>query len=131
MIKTPKALPPLRFDDPNGFPPDYIAPTDFWVEFVTNSSLYGNYGMYDNPIVDQSVASLYQTNNQSVHILQLTIAQKQIYNDAPYAWLFVAELPLVDGSYAYNRHVIGGFFLDEVLGGNSDVPVLNTIFAAA
>jgi peptide/nickel transport system substrate-binding protein len=130
-IQNPSLISPLRFDDPSGYPPDYIAPVDFWTGFVTNASSYGNYGMYNNPTVDKAVNSLIQTNNQTLQLQELTVAQQQIYNDAPYAWLFVANLPLVDGSYAYNTHVIGGFYLDEVLGGSTDGPVLNTVVPAS
>jgi peptide/nickel transport system substrate-binding protein len=129
-IQNPSAISPLRFDDPSGYPPDFIAPADFWTQFVTNASLYGNFGMYDNPTVDQAVTYLHDTNNQTLQLQELTKAQQQIYDDAPYAWLFVANLPLVDGTYAYNTHVIGGFYLDEVLGGTTDGPVLNTVYPA-
>ncbi len=128
---SPTGEGPLRFDDPFGYAPDYVAPTDYWVGFVTNSSYYGNDAIYNNPIVDQAVNALVTSTNTTYVLQQLAIAQQQIYNDAPYAWLFVAQLPLVDGSYAYNKNVIGGFYMDFALGGITDVPLLNTIYPAS
>ncbi len=121
----------LRFDDPFGYSPDYVAPTDYWVGFVTNSSYYGNDAIYNNPVVDSAVSTLVTSSNMSLVLQQLAVAQKQIYNDAPYAWLFAGELPLVDGSYAFNKNIIGSFYMDFALGGITDIPLVNTVTPAS
>jgi len=124
---SPSSEGPIRFDDPFGYSPDYVGPTDYWVGFVTNSSYYGNDAIYNNPVVDNAISRLVSSSNTSLVLQQLTVAQRQVYNDAPYAWLFAGELPLVDGSYAYNKNVIGSFYMDFALGGITDIPLLNTI----
>jgi len=113
------------------FQPDYLAPTDYWGAFVTNASLWGNFEVYNNPVVDQAVQFLAHSNNQTAILQQLAIAQQQIYNDAPVAWLFDAKLMLTGGSYVYNKQTIGGFFFDPNLGGVTQPPVLNTVYPAS
>ena len=66
-------------------------------------------------------------NDQNAIVQRLTEAQTQIYNDAPYAWLFVAQLPLIDGSYAYDINTVHSFYFEPNLIGVTDVPLLNTI----
>ena len=117
----------MRFDDPFGYSPDYVAPTDYWVGFVTNSSYYGNDAIYNNPVVDSAVGTLVSSSNMTLVLQQLAIAQIQVYDDAPYAWLFAGKLPLVDGSYAYNKNVIGSFYMDFALEGITDIPLVNTV----
>ncbi len=113
------------------FEPDYLAPTDYWTAFVTNASNWGNWEIYNNPIVDQAVAFLAHSNNQTAVLQQLKLAQQQIYNDAPVAWLFDAKLILTGGTYAYNKHNVGGFYLDPNLGGVTQPPILNTVYPPA
>lgn len=121
----------LRFDDPSGYAPDYLGPTDYWVGFVTNMSGWGNFGNYNNPVVDQAVSFMIQNTNYTQIVQKLAVAEQQIYNDAPYAWLFECQLPLIDGSPSYNTHVVGGFYLDFNLIGASDIPLLNTVYPAS
>lgn len=133
IVNNSAQLPNLKFDDPSGYAPDYISPTDYWVGFVTNMSGWGNFGSYNNANVD-TIVSNWVTNSYSSNasLLQnLTEAQQQIYNDAPYAWLFLCQLPLIDGSYVYKTNIIGGFYLDYNLIGATDVPLLNTIYPAS
>jgi peptide/nickel transport system substrate-binding protein len=133
IVNNSAQLPNLKFDDPSGYAPDYISPTDYWVGFVTNMSGWGNFGSYNNATVD-SIVSDWVTHNYSSNssvIQNLTVAEQQITNDAPYAWLFLCQLPLIDGSYVYKTSVVGGFYLDYNLIGSSDVPLLNTIYPAS
>jgi peptide/nickel transport system substrate-binding protein len=117
----------LRLDDPTGYAPDYLAPTDYWIGFVTNMSDWGNYGIYNNPTVDSNVAYMIDNTNVSSILQHLAIAQGQIYNDAPYAWLFLWQLPLIDGSYAYNLKSVSSFYWEPTLEGASTIPLINTI----
>jgi ABC-type transport system substrate-binding protein len=121
----------LAFDDPTAWAPDYMAPTDYWTSFVTTFSVYGNYAIYNNTAVDNDVAYMFTHTDQAGIISRLIDAQQRVYNDAPVAWLFATHLPIVDGSYVYKKSVIGGFFLEPNMNGNSDIPILNTIYPAA
>lgn len=113
------------------FEPDYLAPTDYWTAFVTNSSNWGNWEIYNNLIVDQAVQVLAHSNNQTEVLQQLELAQQQIYNDAPVAWLFDAKLILTGGTYVYNKQYVAGFYLDPNLGGVTQPPILNTVYPPA
>jgi peptide/nickel transport system substrate-binding protein len=130
-LSDPSAIAPLRIDDPKGYAPDYLAPTDYWLAFVTNSSTWANWAIYNNPVVDRAGQVMQHSNNNAVILQQMTLGYKQIYDDAPYAWLFVPTTIIDNGSYAYNTQVIGGFYIDWALTGNTDVPLLNTIYPAA
>jgi len=90
--------------------PDYMAPTDYWTAMVTTFSAWGNYAIYNNSIVDNAVRLMYSSNNQTKIIQALTVAQQQIYNDAPYDWLFSPETPFIANSYVYKIGGLGGFY---------------------
>jgi peptide/nickel transport system substrate-binding protein len=111
-----------------GWGPATLTPADYWVTFVSNASLWGNWPGYSNPIVQKCVDSFTQTNNVS-EIQQLcTAAQKQINNDAPYAWLgtFGDWLP-PGGSLVWKQGVVKSFLVDPVWTGESTAPIFNTI----
>jgi peptide/nickel transport system substrate-binding protein len=129
-LQDASQIPPLSFNAVDGYAPDYLAPTDFWTSFVTNMSPWGNWGAYNNPTVDSAVLFMDHSNNLSAIMQKLTVAQGVIYNQAPYDWLFAAQLPLIDGSYAYNKQTISGFYMDPNLVGVTDLPILNTITPA-
>jgi ABC-type transport system substrate-binding protein len=107
--------------------PDYLGPSDYWVGFVTNSSAWGNWAVYNNPRVDQDVSLLTSTANQSQQIKALSDAQQQIYNDAPYAWLGTYKLWNVEGSIVWNKSVIQSMLFDPNYGGTDTAPLINTI----
>jgi ABC-type transport system substrate-binding protein len=121
----------MSFDDPTIWAPDYMAPTDYWSYFVTTFSNYGNYGIYNNTIVDQDVAYMFSHSDITGVQQHLADAEQRIYNDAPYAWLFQDPLPLVQGSYAYKTSIIQGFYLEPNLQGGSDIPLFNTVLPAS
>lgn len=126
-LADPTGHPDLTFDTYNGYAPDYISPADFFTSFVTKYSQWSNYAIYDDPASDYAVELTTQTTNQTQLLRAFTVAQSDVYNAAPYAWLFVAQLPLIDGTYVYNTKSIASFYLDPNLFGVSDVPILNTI----
>jgi len=129
-VNDASQIPQLSFNAVDGFAPDYLAPTDFWTSFVSNLSSWGNWGAYNNPVVDSAVLFMDHNNNVTAILQQLAVAQGVIYRDAPYDWLFAAQLPLIDGSYAYNKQYISGFYMDPNLMGLTDIPLLNTIVPA-
>jgi peptide/nickel transport system substrate-binding protein len=109
------------------YSPDYLGPTDYWVGFVTNSSTWGNWAVYDNPRVDQDVAVLSSTANQTQHINALADAQQRIYDDAPYAWLATYKLWGVDGSVVWNTNVVKSMLFEPNYGGTTTAPLINTV----
>jgi len=112
------------------YSPDYLAPTDYWTAFVTTFSSFGNFDIYNNSIVDQAVQLMYSSNNQTAILQALTNAQQQIYNDAPYGWLFVSQAPAIANSYVWKTGVISGVYAEPNLQGVTDLPPLNTIYPA-
>ena len=105
-----------------------LTPADYWVSFVSNESLWGNWAAYSNPTV-QACVNAFTTTSNVTEIQQLcAAAQQQIYNDAPYAWIGTLGLWLpVGGSTVYDKNVISGFLLDPTWGGQSSLPIFNTV----
>jgi len=114
-----------------GFGPATVTPVDYWVSFVSNSSLWGNWAGYSRPSVESCVSSLTSDSNvTSVQALCQT-AQSQIYNDAPYAWLGTFGLwEPSGGSLVWKSSVIKGFLVDPVWTGQSTAPIFNTVIFA-
>jgi peptide/nickel transport system substrate-binding protein len=129
-LQNANKIPQITFDGSVPYAPDFMTPVDYWSFFVTNYTLFGNYAVYSNPTVNTNVAFMFHSDNTTAILQHLAIAQEQIMKDAPYAWLFDAQLPLASGSYAYNKHVIGGFLADPNLEGVDTDPILNTIYPA-
>jgi len=108
-------------------PSGVLVPSDPWVTFTTSHG-GGNWAAYNNSAVDQEVYSFYRSNNISYIQSQLKLAQQQIYNDAPYAWVGVFTLAAGgDATFVWNNHVIAGFWYDPSWSGVTDTPILNTI----
>ena len=112
-----------------GWGPATVTPTDYWVTFVSNQSLWGNYAAYYNPVVQKAVNAFF-TNSTNTPYLQslVSAAQAQIYNDAPYAWLgtFGLWLPW-GGSLVWKTGVVTGFLVDPVWTGQMTEPIANTV----
>ena len=126
-LANPTGHPDMTFDTYAGYAPDFLSPADFFTSFVSQYSAYSNYAIYDDPAVDQAINLVTQTSNQTQLLQAFTLAQQNVYNDAPYAWLFVAQLPLIDGTDVYNTKVLSSFYMDPNLFGASDIPILNTL----
>lgn len=111
-----------------GWGPSALTPADDWQSFVSNTSTWGNQAAYYNPIVQSCVNAFFQTGNISNIQSLCTAAQKQIYDDAPYAWIGVSRAWIpAGGSTVYNNKIIKGFLLDPTWTGESSVPFINTI----
>jgi len=130
MSEHPTQMPTLAFNYFTGFCPDYLAPTDYWGVFVSGTSAYGNLAVYDSPVVDNAVSLMAHSNNLSAIVDSLRVAQKQIYDDAPYAWLFGEKLLSVDGTWVWNKNVIKNMYMVPDVTGVNDLPLLNTITPA-
>jgi peptide/nickel transport system substrate-binding protein len=112
--------------------PYALTPADDWVSFMSNESLWGNWALYNNPLVQKCVDSYTSSDNVSYIESVCGAAQAQVYNDAPYDWIGVDNLWLPPGgSTVYNTNVISGFLLDPTFGGQSSVPIFNTVTFAS
>ena len=123
-------IPNFAMGNVAGFSPDYLAPTDFWGAFVTTFSSWGNFGIYNSTAVDNDVVFMSHSTNNTAILQHLADAETHIYNDAAYAWLFDAELPTIQGTYAYKLNTISSFYMEPNLEGVSDIPLFNTVVPA-
>jgi ABC-type transport system substrate-binding protein len=103
------------------------SPTDFWISFVCSCSLYANWAVYSNPIVDQAVGLLSTSDNETQILSSLSAAQKQIWNDAPYAWIAATKLWYIDGSFVWKTSLIKEVWFDPEYSGINTAPLFNTI----
>jgi ABC-type transport system substrate-binding protein len=129
-VQNANQLGQLSFLGGEIYSPDYLGPTDYWAGFVTNSSVWGNWAVYDNPRVDKDVSLLTSSADQTQQVTALADAQQQIYNDAPYAWLGTYKLWNVDGSVVWNKNVIQSMLFDPNYGGTNTAPLINTVVFA-
>ncbi len=109
------------------YSPDFIGPADFIGQFLTNVSSFANAAVYSSNATYAAYESLLTSNNVTLQTQLMAAAEKQIYNDAPYDWLFLCNLYSVDGSYVYNTQVIHSYYIEPNLGGDEGLPLLNTI----
>jgi glutathione transport system substrate-binding protein len=107
--------------------PATLTPADYWVSFVSNQSLIGNYAIYSNPVVQQAVNAFTSSSNISYIQSLVRQAQAQVYNDAPYAWFGVNTLWDASGSLVWDNSVVSGFYVDPVWGGQNTGPLFNTV----
>jgi ABC-type transport system substrate-binding protein len=126
-VQHAKDMPMMSLWEPFAYSPDYIAPSNYWTSFVSSYSLWGNQAAYSNPVVDEAVGLMGQTNDEAQILAGLKNAQQQIYNDAPYAWLGETRLLLIDGSHAWNNHLISYMYFDPNYQGVCSTPPFNTI----
>jgi peptide/nickel transport system substrate-binding protein len=132
-VKDNATMGQLSFIDGGGmWGPATLTPADYWVTFVNNQSLWGNWAGYSNPTVQACVNSFTSTTNTSLIQNLCTKAQAQIYNDAPYAWIGVTKLWLPEGgSIVWKTGVVTGFEADPVWDGQTTEPIFNTVTFAS
>ena len=111
-----------------GWSPATMTPADYWVTFVNNGSIWGNWPAYSNPTVQKCVNAFTSTTDVGTIQSICKAAQQQIYNDAAYAWIgtFKYWLP-PGGSEVWNHNVVAGFFVDPVWNGQNTGPIFNTV----
>jgi peptide/nickel transport system substrate-binding protein len=115
-----------------GWGPATLTPADYWVTFVSNTSVWGNWAGYSNPIVQQCVNAFTSTTNVTLIQSLCTAAQAQIYQDAPYAWIGTFGLwGVAGGSLAWKTSVIKSFYVDPVWTGQTTDPIFNTVIFAS
>ncbi len=107
--------------------PDRLTAADDWITFVSNQSYAGNTALYYNPIVQNAITALLSSDNLTYIHSQLAAAEKQIYYDAPYAWLGVMKLWYADGSLVWKKGVIKSFYVDPTMTAWDTAPFINTV----
>lgn len=107
--------------------PATLTPADYWVTFVSNQSLFGNFAVYNNPVVQNCVNIFTQSSNTSLIQSTCKPAQQQIYNDAPYIWLGVNTLWYFSGSLVWKNGALKSFLVDPVWSGQNSLPIFNTV----
>lgn len=77
-------------------------------------------------------AALAFTQSSNVTYIQSLVAQaqKQVYDDAPYAWFGVTGLWTVSGSPVWKTSLIKSMLFDPTWAGQDDQPFFNTIVFA-
>jgi len=107
--------------------PSAVTPGDAWVSFVSNSSSWGDWAGYSNPMVQACVNAFTSSSSTSQVQALCKPAQAQIYNDAPYAWIGYYKLWYASGSLAWQKGVVSGFYLDPAWNGIDTMPLINTV----
>ena len=111
-----------------GWSPATLTPADYWVTFVNNASIWGNWPAYSHPTVQKCVDAFTSTSDVSMIQSLCTAAQKQIFDDAPYAWIGLFKLWLPPGgSLVWDHNTVKGFLVDPVWNGQNTGPVFNTV----
>ena len=111
-----------------GWSPATLTPADYWVTFVNNASIWGNWPAYSHPTVQKCVNAFTSTSDVSRIQSLCTAAQKQIFDDAPYAWIGLFKLWLPPGgSLVWDHNTVKGFLVDPVWNGQNTGPVFNTV----
>ena len=111
-----------------GWSPATLTPADYWVTFVNNASIWGNWPAYSHPTVQKCVNAFTSTSDVSMIQSLCTAAQKQIFDDAPYAWIGLFKLWLPPGgSLVWDHNTVKGFLVDPVWNGQNTGPVFNTV----
>jgi peptide/nickel transport system substrate-binding protein len=101
--------------------------SDNWDYVVGNQSGWGNWAGYYNPTV-QACANSFTANTNVTYIQSICqSAQKQIYDDAPYAWIGVDHLVDGGGSVVWKSSLISGMLMEPAWGGEDTAPVFNTV----
>ena len=106
--------------------PSELTPADAWVDFLSNTSTWGNTAVYYNPLVQNAIDTFFSSNNVSQIQSVIKQAQQQVYNDAP---LITVQLGLLygDGSLVWQNGVIKSFLVDPLTTGEDTMPIINTV----
>ncbi len=126
-IGSPNQIGSLSMLGAEEWGPATLTPADYWFTFVSNESLYGNWAVYSSPSVVACANAFTSSTNTSYIQSLCRVAQQQIYNDAPYAWLGLVTLWYAAGSLVWQKSVVSGFLVDPVWDGQDTAPIFNTL----
>lgn len=106
--------------------PSELTPADAWVDFLSNTSTWGNTAIYYNPVVQNAIDTFFSSSNVSLIQSEIQKAQLQVYNDAP---MITIQLGLLygDGSLVWQNGVIKSFLVDPLTTGEDTMPIFNTV----
>ncbi|HXY82084.1 MAG TPA: ABC transporter substrate-binding protein [Candidatus Saccharimonadales bacterium] len=115
-----------------GWGPATLTPADYWVTFVSCTSVWGNWAGYCNPTVQKATNAFTSSTNTTYIQSLVTQAQAQIYNDAPYFWVGTFGLwNPSGGSLVWKSSVVSSFLVDPVWTGETTAPIFNTVIFAS
>ncbi|MGO9643750.1 MAG: ABC transporter substrate-binding protein [Candidatus Bathyarchaeia archaeon] len=104
-----------------------ITPPDTALQVVNYNAPCCNFPIYGSPNV-QPCLDAFSTTASVTEIQQLcTIAQKQIYDDAPMTGLGVVRLWDGGGTICWDKSVVAGFLGDQTWSGQTTMPIMNTV----
>ncbi len=106
--------------------PSELTPADAWVDFLSNTSTWGNTAVYYNPVVQNGIDTFFTSDNVSLIKSAIKQAQIQVYNDAP---MVTIQLGLLygDGSLVWQNGVIKSFLVNPLTTGEDTMPIINTV----
>lgn len=106
--------------------PSELTPADAWVDFLSNTSTWGNTAIYYNPVVQNGIDTFFSSNNVTQIQAAMEQAQAQVYKDAP---MITIQLGLLygDGSLVWQNGVIKSFLVDPLTTGEDTMPIINTV----
>jgi peptide/nickel transport system substrate-binding protein len=108
-----------------------LTPAWYWSVLVNEHALYSNYAVYHNPVVQKCVDAFFEDIPLSELQSICTVAQKAIYDDAPYAWIGTLQLWYGDGSLVWRKGDVTGFQVDPLYCSQNTAPIINTITFAS
>lgn len=109
------------------FAPSAPTPAEAWIMFASKNTPANNYAIYSNPTVQKCVDAWTSESDANVIKSLCTVAQKQMYDDAPYIWLGSIKLVFGGGSVAWQKGVIKSALLDPIFTGISSTVIFNTV----
>ncbi len=111
----------------NDWSPSFLTPVDFWVDFVSNQSPYGNTALINNTVTQACVNSFLNGSSTAQVQTLCTAAQAWINQNAPYAWFASCKLFYCDSSIAWQKSVIKSVYFDPLWDGDNREPLFNTV----
>jgi len=129
QLEHSQEAPHLRMN--YGYAPDYLSPTNYWINFVTSFSQWGNWALYSNPAVDEAVRLMTQTNDEQMILQKLAEAERILRDETPYAWICTTKLLLMEGSFVWNERLIKEAYFDPNYTGITTTPLFHTVVFTA
>jgi ABC-type transport system substrate-binding protein len=107
--------------------PTFLSPADYWTEFVSNNSAFGNTAAYATTASNGCDASFF--NGSSVATVQSICgqAQAEIYAQAPLFGWVVPTYNLGASAVSWDKSVVKSLYYDSNFGGTGNLFVLNTV----
>ena len=107
--------------------PTFLSPAEYWTEFVSNTSAFGDTAEYATAATNGCDASFF--NGSSIATLQSICgqAQAEIEAQAPYFGWVVPSLNLGASAVSWDKSVVSSAYFDTNYGGVTDLVNFNTV----